>query len=483
MKKPSLFLSIIVLPLILFSQITSGEITTEKQRLLILPAEYDKNPQSVENETASIVADVATRLGRFEVIDRNNLEKILNEQALQLTGLISDSMVVEVGNIAAAHEALIVNVLNFYQQGVPPEEDENEDEDEENGKDIWGKIIVTVVEGIVESTVSRKEKERDPFAHNIQTTLSTQVKKINIETGKTLDSFRITTAHTGGNRGYSRAHVMENFRRQTLTQMKQFYALTSEVISVRGSEALLFLGSEIGVKRGTLFEIVQPDRVRTIREKEVVIPGRRVGIVQVRDSSSEANRSIILRNWRSVRSGDKALEYTQRSFGLELNYFQTVVNPFSGINIGFLFFPFHPSYYGANFRFASTTDTSDEKDFVFGFGGFGGRRFMKSSSISIAGKLGLNLDLAFRSDDANHTVVTALFSAIPQCELEFLLSENRDLTINLGYRLGRSNSHWTYSKADDEGNPAQVDAEWEGNAPTVDLSGLFLTVGLKFISF
>jgi len=481
MKKLSLLLFVLSLPLVSFSQPQQIEITTEKQRLLILPATTEKDPQSVENEVAGIVSDLATRLGRFEVIDRNNLKDILEEQALQLTGLISDSMVVEMGNIASAHEALIIDVLNFYQQGVPPKEEEEDDEDE----DIWGQIALTIVKGIVESAVRKKEDESDPYSHNIQTTLSVQIKKINVETGRSIDSFRVTTAHTGGNRGYSRARVMERFRRQALTKMKHFYSLTSEVISVRGREALLFLGSEIGVKRGTLFEIVRPDRVKTIRGNEIVIPGRRVGIVEVRDSSQDANRSIILRNWRSVRMGDKALEYTHRSIGFEVGYFLTSDNPFSGIRMGFMFHPFHQGYFGGDLKFANTTDSRDKRDFVFGFGGYGGRRLIRTSWFSFAGKLGLNFDLIFRPDDANHTVVAGLFSATPQLNFELLLSESRDITIALGYRLSGESSHWTYSKQDDKGNPEQVDGEWDEDKdiPSVNLSGLFLTIGLTFISF
>ena len=108
---------------------------------------------------------------------------------------------------------------------------------------------------------------------------------------------------------------------------------------------------------------------------------------------------------------------------------------------------------------------------------------IKTSWLSVAGKLGLNVDLVFRSDDADHTVLAGLFSAIPQCVFEFLLSENRDFVLTLGYRLGGPSSHWTYSQQDDEGNPETVGGEWIGPAPEVDASGLFITAGIKFISF
>ncbi|MFQ6673395.1 MAG: hypothetical protein ACE5GH_01265 [Fidelibacterota bacterium] len=486
MKNRSLSLLLVSLALILQAQGPDTPITTEKLRLLVLPAESGEDPHSIENEVVAIISDVATRLGRFDVVDRNDLRNILEEQALHLTGLISDSMVVAVGNIASANEALIVDVLNFYQEGVPPgdkKEEEDEDTDEDGEGDIWGRIVLTVVRGIVKSGRKERERERDPYAHNIQTTLAVQVKKVDIETGKSLDSFTISAGHTGGNLGRSRAITMTNLRRQALTRMKHFYSLTSEVISVEGREALLLLGSQVGVKRGTLFEIVRRNRTRSIGNRHIVVPGRRVGIVEVKDSSPEANRSTILRNWLPVRPGDKALEYTRSPGGLEVGYFHSSTNPFSGINMGLLFHPFHGGSLGANLRLANTSDSRDDNDFVLGFGGLGDWRFLRSTRVSLLASLGVDFNLAFRPDDADHTVVAGLLSGSPEVGMELLLSENRDVSIAAGYRFSGQSSHWTYTRQTSDGEPKQVDADWDRPAPVIDLSGMYVTVMMRFILF
>lgn len=455
-------------------------ITGKKHRLLILPSTATDELQPVADEAVSIVSDVATSLGRFEVVDRNDLEEILKEQALQLTGIINDSMVVEVGHVAAAHEAVIVDILNFHQQGIPPDEDEQEEEEES----FLGKVVLAVVRGIAgEGAESPEQDERDPFPHNIQTTLSARVKKVEVETGRTVDSFTVTATHTGGSRGYSRARVMEQFRQQSLTRIKEFYALTSEVISVTGDEVLLFLGSTLGVRRGTLFEIVQPDRVETFGERQIVVPGRRAGVVEVRDSSPEANRSVILRKWLPIQPGYKALEYTRTPVALELRYFLRGDSPFTGLQAGALFRPFHFSSLGGEFRLGTVTDTYGDSDFVFGIGGYGGRRLLRLSRLSVTGGLKVHFDVALRPDDTGQTVVATLFSAAPQMGTEFLLSAARDLTLAVGYRLSARSSHWTYSEQTEKGNPKQMEAFWTGTPPEVDLSGFFLTVGIKFYAF
>lgn len=482
-KKTCLFIIFISTLSVSAGQILKTEITDEKYRLLILPASIDDEETSVSKEVVSIVSDVCTNLPRFEVIDRNDLEAILGEHALQLSGIINDSLVVEIGNIASAKEALVVKILNFYQQGVPPKDEDDDDDDENIG--LFGRIILKVVEEGVKSAFRSKEDESDEYYYNIQTTLSVQVKKIDIETGKSSGSFTVTTGHTGGNKGRSRAVTILNFQRQTLTKIKQFYTLTSEVISVRDKEVLLFLGSKLGVERGTMFEIIKPDRLKIIRGKEFVIPGKRVGIVNVMDISKDANRSIILRNWRPIKEGYRALEYRKIPTAFELKYIHNSETTYSGLSLGFLFRPIKPGFGGAILRLASTTDSFNKNDFTLGFGGIGGWRFLRTSLLSFSGHVYLDLDIAFRDDDDNHNVTAFILSAAPHIEMEFLLSETRDLVLGAGYRFGGISNHWTYtvSPEGDDDNSITKNAVWNNSSPEVDISGLFFTIGIKFISF
>lgn len=91
----------------------SPQITSEKMRLLILPTTSD-HYYYYDEEIPKIITSIMAELGRFDVIDRNDLQRILQEQALQLSGVIDDSTVVKVGKIAAAKEALLINVKSMY---------------------------------------------------------------------------------------------------------------------------------------------------------------------------------------------------------------------------------------------------------------------------------------------------------------------------------------------------------------------------------
>ena len=58
-------------------------VSPERLKLLILPSKISKfKDNSIEEEVTGYVADIATNLGRFEVIDRNHIGSIVREQKL-----------------------------------------------------------------------------------------------------------------------------------------------------------------------------------------------------------------------------------------------------------------------------------------------------------------------------------------------------------------------------------------------------------------
>ena len=63
-----------------FPQELDEDITLEKKWLMILPASQEKYGP-VADKVTSIIADAATSVGRFKVIDRNLVDEILEEQA------------------------------------------------------------------------------------------------------------------------------------------------------------------------------------------------------------------------------------------------------------------------------------------------------------------------------------------------------------------------------------------------------------------
>jgi Curli production assembly/transport component CsgG. len=100
------------------AQELDDDITLEKKPLVILPAKnhYHKD---VADKIVAIISNQAVSVGRFNVIDRNIVNDILAEQKFQLTGMVDDDQVIEIGNLASAKEALVLDIFHFNQKGVP----------------------------------------------------------------------------------------------------------------------------------------------------------------------------------------------------------------------------------------------------------------------------------------------------------------------------------------------------------------------------
>ena len=118
-------------------------LTLEKKSVVILPGQDAENPESISRKVTNILAAKAVELGRFNVIDRTQIESILAEQKRQLSGIVDETQIVEIGNLASADQALLVKITTFGQRGVPPpkketkkEEGEKEEEEKKREKRI-----------------------------------------------------------------------------------------------------------------------------------------------------------------------------------------------------------------------------------------------------------------------------------------------------------------------------------------------------------
>ena len=465
----------------------NDNLTTEKKRLLILPTgTTDDHAFSIAQEVTSTVVGLAVGLGRFEIIDRNNLLQILKEQDLQLLGLVDDSAAVSVGKIASAREALLVTVLDFSQKGVPPS-DEDDKKDEEDDKSLGEAIGKGLAKGLW-SIVTRKsapDVEQDPYAHNIQTYLSVEVRSLDVETGQTLYTFRVDATHTGGAAGKSRGRVMKEFRSKAGQELRSYYLLVSRVLSVDNGELILLLGKDMGLRKGMIFAIIEADREEIFSGRVMSIPGRSVGYVAVKDLSAESNRSVILRPWHTVRPGDQAIEQVDRLWAIRLGVAPSLPGlqtPGLRLGIQVLAKSIEAFDYGLGIGYLRTEDSRTRLDQGLNLNGFAGLRFRMGSRTTLMGKLGIDLNLLFRSDDADHLVNAPLAAATLGVDLERLLTPGIDLVLGAGYRFGGKSTSWSYTKEDPESETSKrYDAIWNVDPPEIDLSGPFLTAGFKFI--
>ncbi len=289
---------IIFILLFLASGIVAQELddnlTLERKQLMILPAS-EGNYDEVADKILPVIANEATATGRFEVLDRNLVDEILEEQKLQLSGMVSDDHVVKLGELAAAEETLNMNNVQFGQKGVPKKKKEDEDEEEEDKDEtLFSWVIKKTVTAAVDNTKSAKEKRRLELENNIHTVINANVRLVNVETGLSEKSFKLGASHTGGNRDASLEKALSNITFQVRSKLKELYMITSEIIEVDGSYVSMFSGENLGLKKGAMFEISSKDKIKTYKGKTVTLPGKSRGLIRITDVGPDGSRAKVV---------------------------------------------------------------------------------------------------------------------------------------------------------------------------------------------
>ena len=273
------------------SQEIEPEITIERKKLIILANENQNS--EISQKITQIASSTATKLNRYNIIDRSQLDKILKEQKLQHSGMIDQDQAIEIGKLAAANQALFVQINNFGQKGVPTEKQKDKEEKEEPETGLFGWVL----KEIVKAEIDKEMKNVERFPNNINTVIDGEMRLIDVESGQSISSFTIHADYTGGVQAKSLSKALKQVRSQMVSNLKSLYQLSTEVLDVQGNEIMLLLGKNMGVREGTLFEILTLDKKRKVRDREITVPGKSVGFVKVKKVSTDASEGRILRKW------------------------------------------------------------------------------------------------------------------------------------------------------------------------------------------
>ncbi len=467
-KKSLLFYTICLLYLILFTRssaqktdIAESDISYQPLWMLILPGTISESvEQSLENEITDIVADFAWQAGRFEVFDRFDVRELLMKYHLDKFGYLPDSVVLALGESTDCDEALIVDLLRFSQIGVPPEEDEED-----------RNFLETIFDGLFSS-------DSEDYSDNIHTRLTVQFRNMDMVTGKEIDRFSVRVSHTGGTKPESEEKALEKFGEVVFNEVRMIYQLVSEVVAVDGVDLDLRLGSNLGITGNTLFEIIEPDRVKMAGDEEIIYPGKPAGLACVQSVGDTINRSLVIRQWSTIEPGYYAYEFNNKIHGIQLYFLPEFLGDYMYIGGQFHYSPLSVWDFGGGIHYIYVTDSYDEKDHGFGLGLFGSRKLLTVTTLAVHAKMSIDIDLPFKKDDDGETVTMPVLSGSLGISCSLMLLKKSDIEINIGYRLSTKSSNWTYNVDDTE-----YDAFWFDAPPVVELSGIYFTVGYKFILF
>ena len=457
----------------------------EKKSLIILQSDLN-NHIDIANQILSIISSQATSLGRFEIIDRNLVTEILAEQKFQLSGMINDENIVEIGNMASADEALILKIIQFNQKGVPKEKDgENDENDEDEKSTLFSWLVKTIVTEAIDQI---KEPDSLELENNIHTEFKGSVKIVNLESGKSEKSFDLNANHTGGNRAQSLNKVLNQISRQARTRLKRLYMITSEIIEVQGAYVSILSGENLGLKEGAMFEVSSKNRTKTYKGRTISLPGKTRGLLRITELGPDASQARVVRKWRPIRQGHRAyeLKYPAEVADIQFTYLENIKYQLGG---KFWISP-HSRFSGSlNLLLGSIQDSRQKMNNFIGFGS--DLRYTIFSRFGITGSTSLTLPVLFpfRRDDEEH-FVSSIFSDLSiNGNLSIQINSKMDIVFSMNHIYTTLHGPWQWRKdtgeQDDEGKTITETepAVWTSAEPVFHKDGTYFSVSIRLLRF
>ena len=466
------------------SQKLDANITMKKKSLIILQSDLNKY-REITGRVLSIISSQATSIGRFEIIDRNLVAEILEEQKFQLSGMVNDENIIEIGNMASADEAIILKIIDFNQKGVPKEDDDDDNEDNDKNSTLFSWFVKTVVTEAIEQI---KVPDSLELENNIHTEFRGSVKIINLESGKSSKSFDLNASHTGGNRAQSLSKVLTEVSRQTRVKLKRLYMITSEIIEVKGAYVSILSGENLGLKEGAMFEVSSKNKIKTYKGRTISLPGTTRGLLRVTQVGPDASQARVVRKWRPIRQGHRAyeLKYPAKISDIQFIYSENKKLQLSG---KFWISP-HSRFSGSfNLSFGSIHDSRQKMNNFIGFGS--DMRYTMFSRFGITGSTSLALPVLFpfRRDDENHFVSSIFSDPSINGNIAIQINSKMDIVFSMSHIYTTLHGPWQWRKdtgeQDDEGKTITETepAVWTNAVPVFHEDGTYFSVSIRLLRF
>ena len=463
-------------------------LTLEKKPIIILPSKDANVGESIGNKITSILSQKATELGRFDVIDRRLIDSILEEQKLQNSGVFDENQIVQIGDLASAEEAFVVNIFEFGQKGVPKikikkDKEEYNDEKEET-LSTW--VVKTMVKATAKAITedSRKRKQNLELDNNIQTIINGEVRMVNIASGISNKTFHFGSQFTGGNKAHSLNRTLFYISLQIGQKLRSFYSLTSEVISVKGGYEVDFLtGKDLGIKKGALFEIASIDKEKKYKNTLVIIPGKTRALARISNVGPNASRGKIIRKWRKVMPGLKAYEIMRLPRLTQTDFSYSSV-PWYEVGYRYWFLPFNKLSISLNSQLGTIEDSRKINNVYFGLGS--SLKFNLAYFFGVTPSFGINIPINFfiRRDDNQNSVSSYLISPSLNFNFSIQLGQFWDIVFSTEYVLNKVQSKWTYHARNENGEPYRQPGFWNNGDPFFPVNNQFcFKISLRKIKY
>jgi len=276
MRKPSLG----VLPAVALLTLTVGSISGQgRERIAVMPVTGIPNDRGARLTLENSLVDVFVAMKRFDIVERAQLEKVIAEQQLSLTGMISDSAAVSIGKLLGT---------NYLILGSVTEATIVENPDNQGNRFYKGKVTASVRVVSTETAAIVGSLTESDYSHGA------------LSAGDRVASDQLIT--TAANN-----LVMDTIQ----PKLWNLFPLEGYVIQIQGQkgeevEALIDLGSDKGVRNGDKFIVFRQGESIKHPVTGQMIPGRiqELGEAEVK-SVDIATSAVKIKTKGAIQVGDR----------------------------------------------------------------------------------------------------------------------------------------------------------------------------------
>ncbi len=441
-------------------------IITPASSIIFIPADWEKiSPDAIETEIADVLTDAAADLDYIEVIDWLYTDDVLYDESIEVEEQIDPPLALFIGEYGKIDHVYLFRINSFIQEGRADEPDDRSFTDKLAG------FFINLLD-------DDKKDSLETYPKNIHTEIEVEFDLIDVRRAEIINNFIIQAVFTGGRRFFSHTKTMEILTDRIKAELKKNYFLSLPVYNLDKNIKLSRNSNAKHIDEGDLFEIHEPDIIEYVDGSVSTIPGKSVGFCRIEEVTLKYYRTALLRQWAPIDTDYVAREFREHMHGFSLEAPAPVKSAYFAVNICVFYNPIQRWDWGGVFRVQRAEDSWNEQNWGIGFGLFASYRLVNISRFALKARLDADVDFFFKNDDSDETVTLALGSLAPGFNAEFVYSKNTDMYFHIGYRFFGKSDEWQASINEDE---PEVNAYWAGSAPEIDMSGIFVILGLRFL--
>lgn len=238
---------------------------SEKENVVVFPFD-DTTGKNLSLAVTDMVVSRVVNLGRFKVVEREKLDKIIAEQRLALSGLLDESTAVKVGQLIGAKKAIAGSVVN-YDAG--------------------------------------KDKKEDWHCN-----ISLVVKLIDIETAELLKASDVKGFGDGKTELGAQRKAIESAMFGVEQDIRRMFALKLKIANISKDTIYINAGNNLGLKEGYKFNVIHRGQPITDTDGKVLeIPKEKVATLRITEVMGSTSKAKIVSKKGMVAPGDPVEEW------------------------------------------------------------------------------------------------------------------------------------------------------------------------------